>query len=71
MTQARYSIPYFCGPDTDKSIEVLEECAQEGEKRKYEAIVVGEYFKMRSALAYQRNNGNTSFELSAAIVKYQ
>ncbi|KAF7892864.1 uncharacterized protein EAF02_000402 [Botrytis sinoallii] len=53
MTQARYSIPYFCGPDTDKSIEVLEECVNEGERKKYEPIVVGDYFKMRSALAYQ------------------
>lgn len=32
---------------------MLEECVKEGEEKKYEPIVVGEYFKMRSALAYE------------------
>ncbi|ESZ99278.1 hypothetical protein SBOR_0319 [Sclerotinia borealis F-4128] len=53
MTQARYSIPYFCGPDPDKLIEVLGECVKDGEKAKYEPILAGEYFRMRGALQYQ------------------
>lgn len=53
ITQARYSIPYFCGPDLDRVIEVLDECVKEGEEKKYGPIVVGEYFKMRSMLAYE------------------
>ncbi|KAB8302355.1 hypothetical protein EYC80_005784 [Monilinia laxa] len=53
MTQARYSIPYFCAPDTDKLIEVLEECVKEGEEVKYEPIVAGDYFRVRGALQYQ------------------
>ncbi|RAL63495.1 hypothetical protein DID88_003915 [Monilinia fructigena] len=53
ITRARYSIPYFCAPDIDKLIEVLEECVKDGEEVKYEPIVAGDYFRMRGALQYQ------------------
>lgn len=53
ITHARYSIPYFCGPDADKVIEVLGDCVKEGEEKKYEPITAGDYYKMRNALAYK------------------
>ncbi|QSZ30121.1 hypothetical protein DSL72_004641 [Monilinia vaccinii-corymbosi] len=53
ISQARYSIPYFCAPDAERLIEVLGECVKDGEKVKYEPILAGEYFRMRGALQYQ------------------
>jgi len=53
MTRARYSIPYFVGPDSDAVIECIPECASESNPAKYEPIVPREYFAMRGKLHYQ------------------
>ncbi|KAI9650187.1 hypothetical protein NHQ30_000200 [Ciborinia camelliae] len=53
IIQARYSMPYFCAPDVDQLIEVLDECVKDADKVKYEPIVAGEYYRMRGALQYQ------------------
>lgn len=53
ITHARYSIPYFCAPDIDRTITVLPECIPEGQKPKYKPILAGEYYRMRGALQYR------------------
>ncbi|EHL01205.1 putative UPF0676 protein [Glarea lozoyensis 74030] len=52
MTRARYSIPYFISPDIDARIEVMPECATEGNPIKYEPVVQREYRLMRAKLQY-------------------
>ncbi|PQE31096.1 thymine dioxygenase protein [Rutstroemia sp. NJR-2017a WRK4] len=52
ITRARYSIPYFVGPDVDQTISCLPESVRVGETPKYDPVVFGEYGKMKSALQY-------------------
>jgi len=52
MTRARYSIPYFVGPDSDAVIECMPECTNENNPVKYGPIVQREYRLMRGKLQY-------------------
>ena len=52
MTRARYSIPYFVGPDSDAVIACMKECASENNPVKYEPVVQKEYRIMRGKLQY-------------------
>ncbi|TVY22573.1 2-oxoglutarate-Fe(II) type oxidoreductase [Lachnellula hyalina] len=53
MTRARYSIPYFVGPDSDAVIACMRECASARNPVKYEPVVQKEYRLMRGRLQYE------------------
>ena len=53
ITPARYSIPYFCGPDKDQLIECLPGCFGPDRPKRYEPITAGGYIDMRlNAITY-------------------
>jgi isopenicillin N synthase-like dioxygenase len=56
--QARYSIPYFFGPNYDTLIDVLPSCVSPNYPAKYEPVTTGEYIKGRfnETFAYRKQN---------------
>ncbi|KAJ2975763.1 hypothetical protein NQ176_g5339 [Zarea fungicola] len=52
MTKRRYSIPFFIGADMDTIVECVPSCQGPDRPRRYEAVSVGEYFKMRMNALY-------------------
>jgi isopenicillin N synthase-like dioxygenase len=51
-TPARYSIPYFCGPDTEKTMECVPTCYGPDRPKKYGPTTVGQYIDMRMNALY-------------------
>jgi isopenicillin N synthase-like dioxygenase len=49
---ARYSIPYFCGPDVEKTVECAPGCYGPDRPKKYAPTTVGEYINMRMSALY-------------------
>jgi isopenicillin N synthase-like dioxygenase len=52
-TPARFSIPYFIGPDASKKIECLPGCYGPDRPKRYEPITAAEYIDMRMAANYK------------------
>ena len=52
VTPARYSIPYFCGPDTEKTVECAPGCYGPDRPKRYKPMTVGEYIDMRMNALY-------------------
>jgi len=46
-TEARYSIPYFFGPNYDTMIETLQTCVRGDKPAKYQPVIAGEYIISR------------------------
>jgi isopenicillin N synthase-like dioxygenase len=53
MAPARYSIPYFCGPDTEKVVECAPGCYGPDRPKRYGPTTVGEYINKRMNAIYQ------------------
>jgi isopenicillin N synthase-like dioxygenase len=52
VTPERFSIPYFCGPDTEKTIECVPRCYGPDRLKRYGPTTVGEYMNMRMNAFY-------------------
>lgn len=52
MFSARYSIAYFCNPNSDKLIETLPGTFTDEAPKKYEPVTSGDYIEMRLAATY-------------------
>lgn len=52
MIPERYSIPYFCGPDVEKTMECVPGCYGPDRPKKYGPTTVGEYINMRMNAIY-------------------
>ncbi|KAI8808724.1 hypothetical protein BJ742DRAFT_258635 [Cladochytrium replicatum] len=49
---ARYSVVYFCSPNYDALIDVLDICLAEGETKKFPPILSGDYLVQRLSATY-------------------
>ena len=49
---ARYSIPYFCGPDTEKTMECAPNCYGPDRPKKYGPTTVGQYIDAKMNALY-------------------
>jgi len=52
MCKDRYSMPFFAVTNSDTLIECLPGCWGEGREKRYEAIIAGEYVRMRMEALY-------------------
>lgn len=52
MTRARFSIPYFVGPDAHRVIDCVPGCSGPGRPKQYAPVVCGDYIDMRMNATY-------------------